>query len=266
MRLAVISDVHGNVEALRAVLRAIRRDGIRKIVCLGDLVGFHAFPAEVVALIQAGGADCVAGNHDLMTAGQLPVEGQQLRTRRGIAWTRRKLTSLDLSFLTGLPREVRLYDDILCLHSALDDPARELRETWQFYEESRAIRRRHPEVRVCFSGHTHHQRIIEINAAGEVFLHGARQQVLVPDSFYFINPGSVGSPADGDYRAAFAVYDTATRRVTFRRNTYDRLRVMQENIRHGLSTELGISPVNYLRARAAAAARSIKTRILTGIS
>ena len=265
MRLAVISDVHGNVEALRAVLRAIRRDGIRKIVCLGDLVGYHAFPIETLALIQAGGTYCIAGDHDLMAIGRIPTAGQQPRIRRGIAWTRRKLNGPDLSFLAGLPDELRMQDDVLCLHSSLNDPAMDLKETWQFYEESRVIRRRHSEVRICFTGHAHHQRVVEINPEGEVFVHGARQQVLRKDSFYFVNPGSVGSPADGDYRAAFAVYDSATGKVTFRRTTYDRLRVMQENIRHGLSTDLGISPVNYLKARAAAAARSIKTRIMAGM-
>ena len=265
MLIAVISDIQGNVEALRAVLRSIRRDGIRKIICLGDLVGHHAFPAETLRLIRAGGTDCVAGNHDLMVIGRMPLEVGDLRARRAIHWTRRKLTAPDLSFLGGLPRE-RAQDDLLFVHSTLKDPATDLETPWQFYEESKVIRHRYPDARVSFSGHTHEQQIIEITADGEALIRGARQYLLRKDSFFFVNPGSVGLPGRNDYRAAYAVFDTATRKVSFRRTTYDRLRVMQENIRHGLASELGISPVGYLRARAAAAARSLRTRIMTGMS
>jgi predicted phosphodiesterase len=265
MLIAVISDVHGNVEALRGVLRSIRRDGIRKIFCLGDLVGHHAFPAETLTLIRAGGTDCVAGNHDLMIIGRMALEMGDLRARRAIHWTRRKLTGPDLNFLGALPQE-RAQEDLLFVHSTLDDPALAMETPWQFYEESKVIRHRHPEVRICFSGHTHEQQIMEITPDGEALIRGARQYVLRKDSFFFVNPGSVGLPGGTDYRAAYVVFDTATRRVSFRRTTYDRLRVMQENIRHGLSSELGISPVGYLRARAAAAARSLRTRIMTGMS
>ena len=264
MLFAVISDVQGNVEALRAVLRSIRREGIRKVICLGDLVGHHANPVETLALIRAGGTDCVSGNLDLMTIGRMPLEMLELRTRRAINWTRRQLTGPDLVFLGSLPGE-RMHEDLLFVHSALDDPATELTTPWQFYEQSRIISHRHPEIQICFSGHTQQQQIMEITPEGEALVRGARQYVLRKDSFFFVNPGSVGLPADGDYRAAYAVFDTATRKVSFRRKTYDRLRVMQENIRHGLSSELGISRVGYIRARAAAAARSLKTRIMAGI-
>src|SRR4051812_44929017 len=126
MRFAVISDVHGNVEALRAVLRAIRRDGIRKVICLGDMVGFHAFPVETLTLIRAGGTLCLAGNHDLIASGRLNREGD-LRTRRALGWTRRKLRPEDSSFLAALPAELQ-FSDALCLHATLDDPSVELLE------------------------------------------------------------------------------------------------------------------------------------------
>jgi diadenosine tetraphosphatase ApaH/serine/threonine PP2A family protein phosphatase len=187
-----------------------------------------------------------------------------LRTRRALGWTQRKLRPEDSSFLAGLPAELQ-FSDALCLHATLDDPTVELIEPWQFYEESRVIRRRYPDVRICFTGHTHHQQIVEITGQGEAFVRGARHHVLRSESFFFVNPGSVGSPADGDYRAAYAVYDDSVRKISFRRTTYDRLRVMQENIRHGLTSRLGVSPVDYLWNRATTAARSLKSRILTGI-
>jgi diadenosine tetraphosphatase ApaH/serine/threonine PP2A family protein phosphatase len=260
MRLAVISNVHANVEALRAVLRVIRRDGIRKVVCLGDLVGHHAFPVETLALLRAGGTACVAGNYDLMTIGRLTGDGWTPRTRRAIGWTRRTMTGDDYEYLAGLPAQLHLGDDQLFVHAGLDEPAKELRTSAQFLGEYRAITERHPGVRVCFTGHSREQQIVEITAEGEVVMRGPRQLVLRPDSFFFVSPGSVGSPADGDYRAGYVIYDDSTRRVIFRRTTYDRLRVMQENLRHGLSSELGSSPVGYFRARAVAAARSIRTR------
>jgi diadenosine tetraphosphatase ApaH/serine/threonine PP2A family protein phosphatase len=265
MRLAVISDVQGNVEALRAVLRVVRRDGVRKVVSLGDLIGYHAFPLETLALIRAGGTASVAGNHDLMAAGRLDPDGWDPRIRKALNWTQGKLSASEREYLSELPVELRSHDDLLFVHSTLHDPSLELREPWQFYEESLVIRRRHPDVRVCFSGHTQRQQIVEITAEGEVFERGARQLALCRDSFFFVNPGSIGSPADEDYRAAYAIYDDATRRIAFRRATYDRLRVIQENIRQGLSSELRISRAGPFRSRAVAAARSIRTRILAGI-
>src|SRR5438105_3353792 len=262
MRLAVISNVHGNVEALRSVLRDIRRDGIRKVVCLGDLVGHHAFPVETLALLRAGGTTCVAGNHDLMAIGRLTGDGWIPRTRRAVGWTRRAMTGDDYEYLAGLPAALRLGEDLLLMHAGLDDPSRELRTPAQFLEERQTIQHRFPEVRVCFTGHLREQQVVEVTTNGEVLMRGPRQFVLRPASFFFVSPGSVGLPADGDYRAAYALYDGSTRRVTFRRTTYDRLRVMQENLRHGLSSELGISPVDYFRARAVAAARSIRSRFV----
>jgi diadenosine tetraphosphatase ApaH/serine/threonine PP2A family protein phosphatase len=262
MRLAVISNVHANVEALRAVLRVIRRDGIRKVVCLGDLVGHHAFPVETLALLRAGGTTCVAGNHDLMAIGRLTGDGWTQRTRRAIGWTRRTMTGDDYEYLAALPSALRIGEDLLLVHGCLDDPSRDLRVSAQFVDERKAILRRHPEVRVCFTGHSREQQIVEVTPDGAVHTRGPRQMLLRPDSFFFVSVGSVGSPADGDYRAGYAVYDDASRRITFRRTTYDRLRVIQENLRHGLSSELGISPVGYFRARAAAAARSIRERFV----
>ncbi|MBI4500753.1 MAG: metallophosphoesterase family protein [Gemmatimonadetes bacterium] len=260
MRLAVISNVHANVEALRAVLRVIRRDGIRKVVCLGDLVGQHAFPVETLALIRAGSTACVAGNHDLMAIGRLTRDGRTPRTRRAIGWTRRAMTGADYEYLASLPAELSAGDDVLLLHGTLEDPAKELRSPADFAQERQLIRQRYPHIRICFVGHAREQRIVEVTSQSEVHMRGPRQLVLRPDAFFFVSPGSVGSPADGDYRAAYAIYDDTTRRVAFRRTTYDRLRVMQENLRHGLSSELAISPVGYFRARAVAAARSIRTR------
>ncbi len=261
MRIAVISDIHANVEALRAVLRGIRRTGIRKVHCLGDLVGRHAFPVETLALLRAGGTSCVAGNQDLVAIGRLDADTWEPRTRRAMSWTRHHLTPPDTEFLSALPLATRIGADLLCVHSTMDNVAVDLSLPWQFYEESLAIRRRFPDVRVCFSGHTPNPQIVEITAGGEVFMRGARPMHLDPASFYFVNPGSVGSPTDGDYRACYAIYDDVTRRVSFHRTTYDRLRVVQENLRQGLPSELGISRVGYIRARAVAAARSIRTRI-----
>src|SRR5262245_24367964 len=123
MRLAVISDIHANVEALRAVLRGIRRTGVRKVHCLGDLIGRHAFPVETLALIRAGGTSCVAGNLDLMAIGRLETDGWEPRTRRAMTWTRHRLTAVDTQFLSGLPVAARIGADLLCVHSTMDNVA-----------------------------------------------------------------------------------------------------------------------------------------------
>src|ERR1051326_293884 len=166
MRLAVLSNVHANVEALRAVLRVVRRDGIRKIICLGDLVGHHAFPVETLALIRAGGTACIAGNHDLMTIGRITGDGWTPRSRRAIGWTRRTMTGEDYEYLANLPGELHSGDDLLFVHAALGDPARELRTAAQLLEEYRSIKERYPAVRICFTGHSSEPRLIEITPEG----------------------------------------------------------------------------------------------------
>lgn len=246
MRLAIISDIHANVDALRAVLAHIDARGDRQIVCLGDLVGYNAFPRETLELMRARGIASVHGNHDLMALNWLPIEGGP-QAQAAIRWTRAVLGADDLDYLANLPASLRPRARTLCVHSTLHNTRLRLEEPADFHEAFGAMRRVDGGIRTCFTGHTHIPEAVVVQPWGEIVRHtGERSMRFRPNSFLFINPGSVGHPRDDDWRASYAAFDPETRRVEFRRVTYHRERVLEENARLGL---LPPEPSWFLRAR-----------------
>src|SRR4051812_9332739 len=103
MRLAILSDIHANLEALQAVLRDISVQSVDRVVCLGDIVGYNTNPAECVALLRELDPLCIAGNHDRAVSGQITTEGFSGTAARAVAWTRRQLSADIIDFLGGLP-------------------------------------------------------------------------------------------------------------------------------------------------------------------
>ena len=123
MQLAIISDLHANLPAVRAVLTDMRRGAIVEAVCLGDIVGYNAFCRETITALQQANIRSVCGNHDLMAIDQLTDLTCGPVARRAIAWTREALDDESRAYLAALPDALRLPDDILCVHAVLDDCA-----------------------------------------------------------------------------------------------------------------------------------------------
>lgn len=251
MRLAVISDVHANVDALRAVLGDLELRGARQILCLGDLVGYNAFPRETITLVRDRGIPAVYGNHDLMALGWVPVEGGP-QARAAIDWTREILTASERDYLAGLPGALRPQGAIIGVHSALDDPLVRIEQPAQFHQQYLALTEHDPHIRLCFTGHSHVPELVVVQPTGEVVRHPGDGAVkLRASAFAFVNPGSVGHPRGSDWRASYVLFDVETRRVEFRRVAYDRSRVLAENARHRLIPEPEPSVLAGLRAAAA---------------
>ncbi len=147
------------MQALQAVLHAIAREEVDHIVCLGDIVGYNANPAECIALVRDAGMACVAGNHDRAVAGQFPIAGFGGRAARAIDWTRRRLSPGDLDFLASLPAERQVSDCLVAVHGTLEPP--EHRETFHMHNAEdrrpsfRALGARASEPSVCAFGNTH---------------------------------------------------------------------------------------------------------------
>ena len=253
MRLAIISDIHANVHALSAVLADIERNGADQVLCLGDLVGYNAFPRETLALLRDRGVRSVHGNHDLMALARLPDDGCGSLARKAIHWTRRVLTEDDWWYLAGLPAELREQDAFLCVHSALGDPLIRLDHAEQFRSEAEALVESEASVKVCFTGHTHRQEVVVVKPDGEVQRGGVFDGELPDDAICFVNPGTVGQPRDRDPRAAYALFDCDDRRVTFRRVLYDRAPLVRQNRSVGL---LAPSKLQRMAARILGYARS----------
>lgn len=226
MRIAFISDVHANLEALEAALGRIRELDVDRVVCLGDLVGYNADPDACVARLRAQGVTCIAGNHDQAAAGLFePVQFGQ-RGRRVILWTRRHASHETLAYLKELPVFVRLTDESCAVHAALH-PEPNTRYHLTRPERVAASFERlcvDPEgARICFFGHTHRPVVWERDSAGMRQRLGAPEGTveLRPDAWYLINPGTIGQPRENDQRAAFAVWDQARALVHFERVEYD---------------------------------------------
>jgi diadenosine tetraphosphatase ApaH/serine/threonine PP2A family protein phosphatase len=229
VRLAILSDVHANLEALQATLRDISAQSIDRVVCLGDIVGYNASPAECVALVRALDPICVAGNHDRAVAGLIATEGFEPDAVRAIRWTRERLDAGTLQFLGGLPLLAVADADLVAVHGALL-PGGEGCDRTRLTNDVRRLRSfqalaAHPSgARVCAFGHTHRLGVYEWRAGeSEVRTCAGDEVPLREDAYYLVNPGTVGHPKRGmDERASYLVLDTARRVVSVRRVEYDR--------------------------------------------
>jgi len=264
MRIAIISDIHANVDALQAVLADIRASDVQHVVCLGDLVGYNTFPRETLAVFRDSGILSVHGNHDLMAIGRLPPDDCGPMGRKAIAWTQAVLTDADRHYLGSLPGELRPHRGILYVHSAPGDPVVRLRTHAQFHEQYVRISQSDPDVRLCFTGHSHVACTMVVTPRGEVVCPYEPEVTIDPAAFYFVNPGSVGYPRDGDYRAAYGILDWEARRLSFRRVDYDPTRVLRENARYGIRLEFRPLIRRSLRSRTLAVARAVG-RLIGGL-
>ena len=237
MKLALISDVHANAPALSAVLQAIAAQQVDRIVCLGDVAGYHTQLAACVRLLQQVGALCVAGNHDRAAIGALTTEGFTPQAQRAIAWAQERLEYASRDFLADLPLKRAIGDALVAVHGALHP---EVGCEWVRLDDDdkRALSfdalAAHPcGAQVCAFGHTHRPGVWE-RCAGAIRFVGCDTVTLRPDALYLVNPGSVGESRDEDLRASFALFDTQARSIRFHRVTYDRPSVLAQTRAAGL--------------------------------
>jgi predicted phosphodiesterase len=195
MRIALLSDVHGNLPAFEAVLGDVEEQSVEAVWCLGDLVGYGAEPDECVQLARDRCELSLAGNHDLVVTGDIPISDFSSSAAAAARWTQETIGDETMAFLRGLrpadpEREPALY------HASPRDPVWEyVLSTWQA-EECIDIM----DARVAAVGHSH------------VALWFRRD--------WLVNPGGVGQPRDGDPRAAWLLLDTSTWTATWRRVEY----------------------------------------------
>ncbi|MGQ0573015.1 MAG: metallophosphoesterase family protein [Pseudonocardia sp.] len=233
MRCAVISDVHGNLHALRAVLASIAGEGVDRILCLGDLVGYGPHPNECVATIAEAGIPCVAGNHDLIALGVLSEDrcGPMARATNG--WTRDALDEPSRTFLTGLARRTRVGDVVLA-HGSLDDPQQYVSWPALADELLDRVRDEEPGTRVLALGHTHHAWA-HARRSGTLLRGRATGRVpLDPGQPHLVNPGSVGQSRDRSVDARYVVVDLERDEAEFRAVAYDVAAHVAALVRAGL--------------------------------
>ena len=216
MRYALLSDIHGNLEALQAVLRDAQQRA-DAIVCLGDVVGYGADPVACLEVIGERAVQLVVGNHEHGVAGLLPLDWFNPFARAAVEWTREQLPEAHRSYLAAQPIRAEL-DDATLVHASPDHP-----EQWDYlvtahdgYDAFASFT-----TRLCFVGHSHAPAIWSLGSSGRENDRGAFDVTLAMGRRYIVNVGSVGQPRDRDPRAAYAVWDVDARRISLRRVTYD---------------------------------------------
>lgn len=215
MPFLIVSDIHGNREALEAVL-ANARGTYDRIVCLGDLVGYGADPNFVVDWARSNVAAIVRGNHDKVCVGLESLYSYRPAARFAAEWTLNKLTQENRDYLERLPRGPLPYEGFDLVHgSPLDED-----EYLMTIADVAAIHRE-VETPVSFFGHTHLQGGFLIARGAVKAIDPHRALELEGPYTFLVNPGSVGQPRDGDPHAAYAIYHPKDRLVEFRRVAYD---------------------------------------------
>lgn len=215
MRIALFGDIHANLEALEAVLADAAQQGVTDYVCLGDVVGYNADPAACLERVKAMGCPTVKGNHDEDASGTHSLDAMNPVAAAALQWTREQLSEEQRQWLRRL-RMVRQIEDFTVVHSTLDQPA-----NWNYVTNrfDAMANFSYQFTQVCFHGHTHVPRVyMKSDKVQEV---PAEQVQIEEGAKYFINAGSVGQPRDGDWRAAYVIYDLEKRQITFRRVEYD---------------------------------------------
>ena len=226
--LAIISDLHANLNALRAVLTDIHsqgKNGVNRILCLGDLVGYYTQPIPVIHLALAKCDVVIKGNHDHAAALGVVPEYYRPDSLQPLDWTNQNLSIRERKILHSLPimhTERNANKKIMLIHGGPEYPLDQyiypdnepdLDSTFEFMELI--------EVDTLFLGHTHVPFKIDKNG------------LLIG------NPGSVGQPRDGDPRASYILYDTVTADMEIRRVVYDPTAAIEGIQKHRFSSELG---------------------------
>ena len=217
MQVAICTDIHGNRHAFEAVIDAAETAGAEEIWCLGDLVGYGAEPDACVALARERCDLSLAGNHDLVVTGEIPIEQFSENAAAAARWTRETIAEESLEFLRGLApadpaREIGLY------HASPRDPVWEyVLYGWQAHECMDLM-----EPRLGAIGHSHVALWFHRDDAGELYggQAGAGLEQDLGDGRWLINPGGVGQPRDNDARAAWLLLDTGAWTATWRRVPY----------------------------------------------
>lgn len=241
MVLAVISDIHANLPALRVVWQAIDELSVDKLLCLGDLVGYNARPDACVAEVLSRTSHIVRGNHDKAAATLESLEWFNSVAREAIRWTRRHVEPATLRRLAELPKGPQeVGDGVVICHGTPMDEDRYMMDESTIEESFGCLFRSFPAARVCFSGHTHVPMAARMTPGGATATLVSRggEFLLDKDAAYLINPGSVGQPRDGNPMASFGILDTE--RQTYRnvRLPYEIRETQTQNKAAGLPQEL----------------------------
>lgn len=236
MRYGIFADVHSNIEAFEAVIRAFKKEAIDVYLCVGDIVGYGANPKECIQQVQALSAITVAGNHDWASVNLFSAEFFNPFAKEAVLWTKSRLNEEEQSYLQTL-RIKFANEELAIVHGTLNHPqefnylsdAYAASETFQVLEKG-----------VCFVGHTHIPGIFIQDAQEAIGFVQDEAITVLEINKYIINVGSVGQPRDGVPDAAYCIFDTEKKLVELKRAKYDIQKAGKKIIAAGLPQHLAV--------------------------
>lgn len=195
MRIAIISDIHSNLEALEKTLEIIKQKTIDEIICLGDIVGYGANPNECLDLVRSCTKNILLGNHDEAAVNLKNIQDFNPFAQTAAAWTHNMLTSENKSFIGTLPYTLEL-QGLLFVHSSPYEP-----HEWHYIISflDRQLNFGYFTAPVCFFGHSHYSGVYGEDFGANEFTKGKK---------FLINVGSVGQPRDLNWKLSFGIFDT----------------------------------------------------------
>ena len=234
MKWAVLSDIHGNLEAFNAALDCLSKESIDRVAFLGDVVGYGANPNECIDLLKDIADIMVAGNHDYGSVGLTDTSSFNPLAQVAIEWTAKELSTINRNFLSQ-GHLISIIDDSTFVHSAPYNP-----QNWDylFSRDDLTMDFNSFETKICFIGHSHIPLVFKRDNTERASLSKALIVRLEEGGSYIINLGSVGQPRDGIPDAAFGIYDAKERMFTVKRVPYDIGTAQKKIIRAGLPERL----------------------------
>lgn len=230
MRYAIITDIHGNLEAFDRVYADIKRSKIDKIICLGDIIGYGPDPEKVVEFFVKKKIPCVRGNHEIAVSDDYELNNFNKYAYDSIILTRKLISEKSKAWIKKLPKNLIIAEMLFVHGCPEDDP-----DTYIVQLSEKEMKKvfKSMKQKICFVGHTHisllysyRDRILaEKMGKGEVMLEKGKK--------YIINVGSVGQPRDGNNNAKYAIFDDKKNSVEIRYVAYDIEKTAEKIIRSG---------------------------------
>jgi predicted phosphodiesterase len=234
MRVAVISDVHSNLEALQAVEKSLEDLGVEEVHFAGDIVGYGPDPNTCARWIMENTEMAVMGNHDCAALGLMDIESFNLNAREAIKWNSEQMEDWATEFLQTLPM-TQENNEVTLVHANPRDP-----ESWNYIFTLWDAEMNFPHFNstFCFVGHSHQPVAVGMDADGTVNVVPGDSFPIEAGSRYLVNVGSVGQPRDGNPAACFGLLDSDREEFSFVRVPYEYKVTQEKMIRAGLPRPL----------------------------
>lgn len=237
MFVAIVADLHANLEAVQSVFRRIDQRKPDQVCCLGDLTGYNSNPNEVIDIVREREVPTIMGNHDAAVCGLEVPWFFCVSATRAIEWQRERLREDNRQWLAAVPRQIAFDGCCVGVHGSPDCRDGYILDWLDAMRQIECLNAM--DKRICLFGHSHKASCFsEERASASTSVSPGTVFSLKPGNHYFLNPGAVGQPRDRDPRAAFAFFDSDKSTFEFSRVEYDLDKCARKIMRAGLPPDL----------------------------